>query len=141
MASSILGHCSIHCSTPSMSFDCIPIAGFDEYFTSLRPPLLLSHCQSQQPPQESPTGHSTRLNCRNPWFRQFWHALHWHHVLFISLDLDMFEKTCSFRTCNLAKIRPQTQNLSKMNWMNMQKLNPSRKYHCGKENLSPPATD
>ena len=79
----------------------IHVAGFDEYFTSLRPPLSLSHCQSsQRPPQESSAGKSRRLNCRNPWFRQFWFALHihWHNVPFISLSPSISWETCPFPT-------------------------------------------
>ena len=75
-----LGHCSFHPSiqSPSLTVTSFTfVAGFDDYFTSLRPPLKLSHCQASRPPsqQKSPTGQTTRLNCRNPWFRQFWHAL------------------------------------------------------------------
>ncbi len=38
--------------------------GFDKYFLGLRPPLLLSDCSDART--------RGRVNCRNPWFRQFW---------------------------------------------------------------------
>ena len=40
------------------------VPGFDSYFLNLRPPLLLSDCQDPR--------RSRFINCRNPWFRQFW---------------------------------------------------------------------
>ncbi len=43
--------------------------GFDRYFLGLRPPRLLSDCADP--------GARDRLNCRNPWFRQFW-SHHFH---------------------------------------------------------------
>ena len=41
-----------------------PLLGFDKYFLGLRPPLLLSDCSDART--------RGRVNCRNPWFRQFW---------------------------------------------------------------------
>ena len=40
-------------------------AGFDDYVRKLRPPLKLSDCPTT-------SRNYGRLNCRNPWFRQFW---------------------------------------------------------------------
>lgn len=59
-------------------------SGFDDYFLSLRPPLLLSDCSNQEVAARKESAVATaaavgkdkeeevRLNCRNPWFRQFW---------------------------------------------------------------------
>lgn len=45
------------------------VAGFDEYFLGLRPALDLGDCRDPYA--------SKGINCRNPWFRQFW-SHHFH---------------------------------------------------------------
>lgn len=44
----------------------IHFSGFDKYFTNLRPPMRLSDCDNTFRNRKS------GVNCRNPWFREFW---------------------------------------------------------------------
>lgn len=57
----------------------LSVPGFDEYFLGLRPPLLLSDCKEDETSSNRRRLRRPSVNCRNPWFRQFWsHHFHCH---------------------------------------------------------------